>query len=42
MCVGGGDEMGRENGIFAENGDKVLTMVPMNMSGPLTRFCHFQ
>jgi len=34
--------MGRENGIFAENGEKVLTMVQMNMAGRLTRFCHLQ
>ena len=47
MCMvegGGGrvDEMGRQNGIFAENGDKVLTMVQMNTAGRLTRFGHFQ
>jgi hypothetical protein len=43
VCVcGEGDEMGRENGIFAENGDKGLTMVQMNTAGRLTRFCHLQ
>jgi len=32
--------MRRENGIFAENGDKGLTVVQMNTAGRLTRFCH--
>jgi hypothetical protein len=34
--------MGRENGIFAENGEKGLTMVQMNMAGLLTKVCHLK